>query len=222
MSGVIPTSNSHSAIGQDLQPISERDPLEDSQILNRLQSKGAEELSALFSRMQDNLRAMISARLDNRLRSRVDASDIVQETYIRALRRLDQYLASPKVHPVIWLRLLGKNLLIETHRRQFRAIRSPAREIVINDSGYNFIAEQLSVSMPSILSRISEAELSRKVESLIEKMGDNDREILEMRHKDEMSLVQIAEILSIPVETAKKRYQRALARFREFASSLLN
>jgi RNA polymerase sigma-70 factor (ECF subfamily) len=76
--------------------------------------------------------------------------------------------------------------------------------------------------MPSILSRISEAELSRKVESLIEKMGDNDREILEMRHKDEMSLVQIAEILSIPVETAKKRYQRALARFREFASSLLN
>jgi RNA polymerase sigma-70 factor (ECF subfamily) len=222
MSGLLPTSNSSSGFGQSLKPITERDPLEDSQILNRLQAEGPDELSRLFGHMRDNLRAMISARLDTRLHSRVDASDIVQETYIRALKSLDQYLSNPKIHPVIWLRLLGKNLLCETHRQQFRAIRSPAREIVMDDSRCNFIAEQISESMPSILSRISEAELSRKVESLIEKMGDNDREILEMRHKDEMSLVQIAEILSIPVETAKKRYQRALARFRDFASSLLN
>lgn len=199
-----------------------RDPLEDSQILTRLQKGGAEELTDLFAHMRDNLKAMISNRLDMRLHSRVDASDIVQETYIRALKSLSQYLASPTVHPVVWLRLLGKNLLAETHRQQFRSIRSPNREILANDSRYDFISEQLADSMPSILSRISNEELSRKVVNLIETMGDNDREILEMRHKDEMTLVEIAAVLGIPVETAKKRYQRALARFREFAGSLLS
>lgn len=221
MSGMPPLSKAQTALGPVIPLVTGHDPIEDSQILNRLKADGVEELSHLFSNQRDNLRAMISARLNDKLHSRVDASDIVQETYIRALKSLDQYLASPKVHPVIWLRLLCKNLVIETHRQQFRGIRSPAREIVVNDSRCEFITEQLSDSMPSVLSIISREELAKKVEILIEQMGDNDREILEMRHKDEMTLVQIAETLSIPIETAKKRYQRALARFRAFASSLI-
>lgn len=221
MNNSIPMSNS-TAPEKGVTVIRERDPLEDSQILNRLQENGSEELTQLFAHMRNNLKAMISNRLDMRLHSRVDASDIVQETYIRALKSLSQYLASPTVHPVVWLRLLGKNLLAETHRQQFRSIRSPNREILANDSRCDFISEQLADSMPSILSRISNEELSRKVVLLIETMGDNDREILEMRHKDEMTLVEIAKVLDIPVETAKKRYQRALARFREFAGSLVN
>lgn len=221
MSDFTPLSNSPSNIGPVIPLVHDRDSMEDSQILNRLRARGAEELTELFSSMRDNLRAMITARLDSRLHSRVDSSDIVQETYIRALKSLDHYLDSPTIHPVVWLRLLCKNLVAETHRQQFRAIRSPAKEMVVNDSGYDFIAEQLSDSMPSVLSRISQSELARKVEGLIEQLGVNDREILEMRHKDELTLVQIAEMLSIPIETAKKRYQRALARFRDFASSLI-
>jgi RNA polymerase sigma-70 factor (ECF subfamily) len=198
------------------------EPLDDSQILDRLSTHGAKELSELFTRMNDSLCRMVANRIHPRLQQRIDPADIIQETYIRAMKSLDRFLESPKVHPVIWLRLLAKNVAIEIQRKQFRDIRSPNREIVINDSQYDFFAEQLADSMPSMLSKVSAQEMSQKVECLITSLSENDQEILEMRHKDQMSLVDIATALSISTESAKKRYQRAFARFREVTKSLVD
>lgn len=198
------------------------EPFDDSQILDRLSTHGVKELSELFTRMNDNLCRMVANRIHPRLQQRLDPADIVQETYIRAMKSLDRFLESPKVHPVIWLRLLAKNVAIEIQRKQFRDIRSPNREIVINDSQYDFFTEQLADSMPSMLSKVSAQEMSQKVEFLITSLSENDQEILEMRHKDQMSLVDIATALSISNESAKKRYQRAFARFREVTKSLVD
>ena len=143
----------------------------------------------------------------------------MQDTDLRAVKNLESYLAAPKVHPVVWLRLIGKHLVAETHRRHFRAKRDPNQEA--RDNVNRHLANQLTDSMPSVVAKLSQAELVEKVMQRIDKLPDNDREILEMRHTDEMSLKQISKTLDISIDAAKKRYYRALDRFREISKDIV-
>ncbi len=195
--------------------------MDNSQVLRRLVQGGAEALTTLFMERRDHLRTMISARLDRRLHARVDASDIVQEVYLRALKGLPTYLKSPNVHPIVWLRVIGKHLVTETHRRHFRAKRSPEHEVPAGEHGEFLWVNQLAESMQSVHSTLAHAELVRKVYELFGDMPQQDREVLEMRHAEGLSMKQIAELLEINLEATKKRYYRAVTRFRTLASDLL-
>ena len=196
------------------------DQLDDSQVLSRLKRGGVQELSHLFQHIRENLKAMIRTRLDPRIHPRVDASDVVQDTYLRAVNSLENYLANPNIHPVIWLRLLGKHLVAETHRRHFRAKRTPQMEYHASGSSLDRTVQLLADSMQSVHTQVAHQEIVSRVKSMFETMNEHDREVLEMRHTDEMSIAEIAATLCISLEAAKKRYQRALARFREQADDL--
>lgn len=188
-----------------------------SQIVN-----GPETLARTFIGVRDHLKAMISARLDKRLLTRVDASDIVQEVYIRAMQGLPNFLESPPVHPVVWLRLIGKHLVAETHRRHFRAKRSPDREINNVDNNDDLVVNHIADSLQSVHATIAREELLLKVRNLFTQMSDQDRDVLEMRHTEGLSTSEIATLLGISVEAAKKRYYRALARFRDMANGMID
>lgn len=186
---------------------------DDSQVMQRLSEQGETELSVLFIKVREQLKAMVAARLDRRLSSRVDSSDIVQEVYIRATNGLETFLKSSNVHPYVWLRLICKQIVAETHARHFRAKRSPTREINVDDE-YDQLANILVLSSNSVYTELARLELQRKVQELIKDLPSIDREILEMRHTEGMAIVQIAELLEISADAAKKRYYRALTRFR--------
>ncbi|TWU05008.1 sigma-70 family RNA polymerase sigma factor [Stieleria varia] len=195
---------------------------DDSQIISRLRAKGTEEFSALFERMRDQLKAMIAGRLDRRLHCRVDASDIVQETFVRAANGLATYLESPKVHPVVWLRLIGKHLVAETHRRHFRQKRTPDTEVRFGAEEDQLLVNFIADSLHSVHTALEREETVKRVFALMQEMPKIDREVLEMRHTEEMTLIEIADTLEIKLETAKKRYHRALGRFRELALASFN
>ena len=76
--------------------------------ISRLRTSGTEELSELFEANRNNLRTLISKRIQGALAARFDASDIIQETFIRANKQLRTYLQSPQIHPVVWIRILCK------------------------------------------------------------------------------------------------------------------
>ena len=170
-----------------------------SRTLERLQHGGAEELTALFERQRQHLRVMVESRLDKRLLARVDSSDIVQEAFI------------------------GKHIVSETHRRHFREKRSPVRELQCqtdsNDSGP--LCNKLADSMQSVGSCLAKQELVDKVFQAIQQMTENDREILEMRHVEELTIEEAAAALELNVEATKKRYYRALCRFREMTQEFI-
>ena len=189
--------------------------LDSSQILKRLKEGGIDELSALFMKLRPQIRGMVESRLDRRLLSRVDASDIVQETFVRASNGLKSYLNSPKVHPVVWLRRIGKHLIVETCRHHFRSKRTPDREYTTDDDESNFLVNKVVDSMESVGSMLDRTLLLQKVRETLLQMPTMDREIIEMRHIDGLSLQDAAACLEIPLETTKKRYFRALKRFRE-------
>lgn len=189
------------------------DPLmESSGILRRLHEGGLEELSRQFMRLRPSIRLAIASQIHGKLLSRLDASDIVQETFIRASHSLQSYLENPTIHPTIWLRILSKQIMAETVRRNYRQNRSPELEAV------NFADDQLATiladSQESVGKTFQKAELILRVKKLLEEISDTDREILNMRHADGFSFQEIGDLLEIKMEAAKKRYYRALDRFR--------
>jgi RNA polymerase sigma-70 factor (ECF subfamily) len=182
---------------------------------------GPEALAEVFIGVRDHLKSMISARLDKRLQTRVDASDIVQEVYLRAMKGLPTFLESSNVHPVIWLRLIGKHLVAETHRRHFRAKRSPYREAPNVDDSDGLVVNHIADSIVSVHTTIAREELVAKVRHLFTQMSDQDRDVLEMRHTEGLTLLEIANLLGLSLDAAKKRYYRALTRFRSVANDIL-
>ncbi|HBJ36415.1 MAG TPA: RNA polymerase factor sigma-70 [Planctomycetaceae bacterium] len=182
---------------------------------------GPDTLAEMFIDVRDHLKAMISARLDKRLQTRVDASDIVQEVYLRAMQGLPTFLQSPNVHPVVWLRLIGKHLVAETHRRHFRAKRSPDREASNVDNDNDLVVNHIADSIQSVHTAIAREELVVKIRHLFTQMSDQDRDVLEMRHTEGLGLIEIAGVLGISLDAAKKRYYRALARFRDVAGEII-
>ncbi len=92
--------------------------------------------SALLTRHRDSLHRMIQLRMDQRIKRRVDVSDVVQDVLIEANRRLKDYLNNPVMAFHLWIRQIAKDRLIDAHRRhRVSAKRSIDREQPMQVSG---------------------------------------------------------------------------------------
>ena len=178
---------------------------------HKLLESGVSGLGQIFERERDHLRKFLERRINRRLSSRIDASDIIQEVFFRAQRALPGYLSNPVVPPLTWLRHLSVQVLCEVHRKHFRGVRNPYRE---GDQVDQFLVMSLTNSSMSIASKIEKDDLQVRIHAELAKLSAIDQEVLEMRHVDGYSLVEIASMLNMQVETIKKRYYRALNRLR--------
>ena len=184
--------------------------------LRRLQAGGIDELTKLFMSNRETLRDMVARRIRGRLIARFDASDIVQESFIRAKRQLAKYLERPQVPPLVWLRLLCKQLLAESIRKNLRSVRTPMSET--HNVGDQLIVERIADSLDSVGREIARRELMDRVHGVLTNFSSTDRELIEMRHSEGLTFPEIAKILDIKMETAKKRYYRALKKFRDICA----
>src|SRR3954454_15987241 len=105
-------------------------------MLDTLRGGDTQALGSLFALHRDRLRRMVEFRLDVRLRGRVSASDVLQEAYIDALKRLPHFQADPDVPFFVWLRTVTIQRLIEVHRQHLGAgVRDAAREVSLGPTG---------------------------------------------------------------------------------------
>lgn len=167
---------------------------------------------------------MISLRTNARLRKRVDDSDIVQEAYIEAVRRLDEYLADPKVAPRIWMRQIGRQVLAKQYRHHFgTAKRSINKEQPLEPTpnlDTELITEGFADSITSPGSSAARRELCREVRRLLLELRPVEREVLCLKQIEGLTFEAIAAELEISVSTAKRRMARAMDHFRSLSSFL--
>ncbi|MCE9606416.1 MAG: sigma-70 family RNA polymerase sigma factor [Planctomycetia bacterium] len=165
------------------------------------------------------LARMVQFRLDPRLRGRVDAEDVLQEAYVDAARRIDAFRTSQPMTGFVWLRLIVGQTLIDFHRRHIGAqMRDAGREQSIQAR----LADGTSLTMSfQLLGRLSSpsqaaqrAELSELVTTALDDMNPTDREVLALRHFEELTNKETAEVLGIEVKAASIRYVRALERLK--------
>jgi RNA polymerase sigma-70 factor (ECF subfamily) len=173
----------------------------------------------LLARHRDRLKRMVAVHLDRRLAARVDPSDIVQEALLDAHRELSDYLRRRPLPLYPWLRQLAWERLLKWHRAHIRAQkRSVGREqpgdLALPEESAVLLAHRLIAAGTSPSRRLIRDELRQRVRAALETMTPRDREVLVMRHLEEMTAAEIAAALGITERAAKARHTRALERLR--------
>lgn len=171
---------------------------------------------------QQRLRRMVEFRMSPQLRSRVDASDVVQDTLIEAARVMRESKHNSDIPVHVWLRRLANQKLIQAHRVHRAACRDAARDQNAN-GGTNSalsIARFLVGNMTSPSNVAIRDEKKRMLTEALDRMGDLDREVLIMRHFEQLTSKESAEILGLSVDAVKKRYIRALEKLQRIMADL--
>jgi RNA polymerase sigma-70 factor (ECF subfamily) len=171
----------------------------------------------LLDRHRDRLRRMVAVRLDRRLAPRVDPSDVVQEALAEAAERLDEYLAARPLPFFPWLRRIAGEKLIQAHRRHVGAARrSVAREESppLPDESAAELAGRLFAREPSPSRQAADRETARRARAALEALPEGEREVLVLRHLEQLSVAETAEALGVTPGAVKMRHLRAVERLR--------
>jgi RNA polymerase sigma-70 factor (ECF subfamily) len=191
------------------------------EIVDALQRDREEALAKYFSIVQSRLKRIVNFRLDYRLSGRVSESDVIQETYVRAAKRIDSFLDKEDMPFFVWLRLEVNQKLHEIHRHHFGAEKRDIRKEIklgqTNESGRTSmaLAAHIVAQLTSPSRLIERAEQISILEKTLAEMNELDREVIALRHFEELSNIETAKILVIEPSAASKRYLRALKRIRE-------
>lgn len=199
---------------------------ESVELIERARAGDREALSALFTRHRDRLHRMVEMRLDTRLQARLDASDVVQEAYVEVAERLEEYLRDPKLPLFLWLRLVVGERLIRLHRHHLGTqMRDAGREVslyrgALPAASSAALAAQLLGRHTSPTQAAVRAERILRVQAALNALEPMDREILSLRHFEELTAAETAQVLDIEESAAAKRYFRALKRLKAILDSL--
>jgi RNA polymerase sigma-70 factor (ECF subfamily) len=173
----------------------------------------------LLVRYQQRLRQMVAVRLDRRLAARIDPSDVVQETLAEALQQLSDYLQQPPLPFYPWLRQLAWKRLAALYRRHIRAgkrsvCREEQRSPPLPDESALDLAGRLLAPGSSASARLRREELYGRVQAALAQLPERDREVLVLRHLEQLSTAEIAAVLGITEGAVYTRHLRALERLR--------
>ncbi len=183
-------------------------------------------MAELFERYRPQLKKMVRVRLNQQLHGRVDESDVVQDAYLEAARRLNDYAAGPRAPFFLWLRKITGQRLVDVHRRHLGAQARDARLEVALHRGRAPMATSVSLAavllggLTSPTQAAVKAEMRLALQEALSGMSDLDREILSLRHFESLTNGEAAEELGIEPTTASKRYLRALQRLKVILEDL--
>jgi len=185
------------------------------------QTAGRTALGGIFAKERQRLLRLIGFRMHPQLRGRADAEDILQEAYLAAEKRLCHYEAAGNVSLFVWGRSVVLQTLTDVHRHHLGVQkRDPRCEISLQASSPYTQATSASVvlqlegDLTSPSQAAARADAHALVVRAIEQMDDTDREVLALRHFEELTNKEVAEVLGIEQKAASIRYVRALKRVR--------
>jgi RNA polymerase sigma-70 factor (ECF subfamily) len=193
------------------------------ELLRRAAGGDASAVGNLLARHRGRLAKMVHARMDSRVRTRVDPSDVVQETLIAASQKMHAYLADRPLPFYPWLRQIAWEKLVHLHERHLAARRSVTREhraqAGLSDQSAVHLAEQLvgMKSSPSVAA--VRRELRERVQQALADLSADDRELLVQRYVEQMSSKEIGAVLAISEAAVNMRHMRALERMRRLLAT---
>jgi RNA polymerase sigma-70 factor (ECF subfamily) len=189
-------------------------------LLERVGHGDAAALDELLADCRPALRDFVEVHLDPRLRARIDPSDVVQETQMELVRRMDDFLRKRPMPFRLWLRKKAYERLLNLRRDHLtRQRRSVLREAALPDRSSLLLALPLLSGGPSPSERLAARERAERLGRAVEKLSEADREILLLRHAEDLSFEDIACLLEIQSATARQRFGRALIRLQKLLAN---
>jgi RNA polymerase sigma-70 factor (ECF subfamily) len=197
------------------------EPTDTGQLVERLRAGDRQALTDLFQHYRDRLHRMVDLRMDPRIQGRVDASDVLQDGFLDAAARLDSYLRRPDLPPFLWLRLVVAERLAIAHRRHLGTkMRDVGQEVSlhldpIRDASSAALASMLLGHLTSPTEAAVRAEMVLRVQEALNALDPLDRELVALRHFEQLSRAETAQILGITENVVAKRYIKALVKLKE-------
>src|SRR5688572_9397303 len=163
------------------------------------------EFGGLFDEHRTRLLAMLKRRIDPRLQARFDPEDILQDAYVVARNKWYAFRDNRSLSAYSWLYRVTLDCLIEHCRKATRDCRDPRREVTWPDES----EVAAVIGLVDTGTRPSQAaqrrEFKRRMEHAMGLLTVSDRDILWMRHYDQLSYQEIAEVIGITKNTAAVR-----------------
>jgi RNA polymerase sigma-70 factor, ECF subfamily len=199
---------------------------EASDLVNRVIHGDERALAELFDLQRPRLRRIVNFRLDRRIYGRVGADDVLQEAYLNAAQQMKSLLRDNPPTIFIWLRQIVNQALADVHRRHLGVQkRNAKRDVSIHDGGGSASSsEWLAFHLLGHLTSPSQAalrgELAEQLDAALSVLSDIDREVLALRHFEELTNSETAHVLNMTTQAASMRYVRAISRLREVLESI--
>ena len=192
-----------------------------SDLLERAKAGQPQALGELLQSCRDQLLRIVKFRMDPRLRSRLDADDVIQDAFIEATQRFEDYVQNQDMPFFLWLRFIAVQKLLQMHRRHLGVqARNANREISIFAKpqpqatsamlAAHLLGKHTSPSVAAI-----RAEQTQRVERALNSMSEIDREVLALRRFERLGNDEVAQLLNISRTAASNRYIRALERLQK-------
>jgi RNA polymerase sigma-70 factor, ECF subfamily len=206
--------------------VSERQDEETEALLGRAAAGDEGAAAELFNRYRRRLSQMVRVRLDRRLQGRVDPSDVLQDAFIDLTRQLPSYLARPNMPFFLWLRLLTGQRLMRVHRQHLgAAMRAAGREVslyrgALPQASSASLAAQLLGRYTTASQAALRAERQLQLQEALNRLDEIDREVITLRHFEELSNGEVAEVLGLSKAAASNRFVRAMMRLQAVLESI--
>lgn len=192
----------------------------------RLRESPEQTLGQEFARHRARLYRIVRFRLDPQLAARLEPDDVLQEAWLAALKRVDHFLDHSDLPMFVWLRLMVGQTIVDIHRHHLGSqMRDAYRELTLShrDLSHSTAASMVSQLLGKAASPSQAAvrdETARQLRDSLEAMDPIDREVLALRHFEELSNNEVAEVLEITPKAASIRYVRALQRLKRILDTL--
>ena len=202
------------------------DGSETGELLQQVRAGDQASLAKLFALHRARLRTMVRLRLDRRLQGRVDPSDVLQEAFVDLAKRAGEYVANPSMPFFLWLRLLTGQRLTAIHRQHLGAqMRDAGMEVSLHRGALpqatsGSLAAQLMGHLTSPTQAAVRAEMQLRLQEALNGMDPLDREVLVLRHFEELSNNETAAALGLQKAAASNRYVRALKRLKDILAGM--
>jgi RNA polymerase sigma-70 factor, ECF subfamily len=196
-------------------------PQSSNGLLDQIRSGDVAALAGAFEEYRERLSRIVHFRLDSRVAQRLDPGDVLQESYLNAYKRCGYLEGTSEESLFVWIRLIVLQTLDDVHRRHLGAqMRDAGRD---RGSANLSSSDNTSLSMAAVLAArfvspsgaMRHKELSDQLQLSLNQMNESDREVLALRHFEELSNQEIAAVLGIDQKAASIRYIRALRKFKD-------
>ncbi|MGE0538500.1 MAG: sigma-70 family RNA polymerase sigma factor [Pirellulales bacterium] len=183
--------------------------------LARARAGQAEDKGHVLQQCRDYLLAVAMRQLPSDLRAKVGPSDIVQETLARAFERFDRFTGEGQQELLAWLtRILDYRVLTAVRKFRHTEASNIAREA--RADGADDVPELLlglAAATPGPALRAAAREEQLQVQAALERLRDDDRQIIELRNFELLSFVEIGRRTGRSAEAVRKHWGRAIERF---------
>jgi RNA polymerase sigma-70 factor, ECF subfamily len=201
-------------------------PSETVSLIERLRAGDRGALAELFQQHRDRLRRMVELRLDARLQGRIDASDVLQDGFLDLAKRVDSYLSDPRLPAFLWMRLVVSDRLAMIHRHHLGTrMRDVSQEVSfyrdpLPQASSAALAAMLLGRLTSPSNAAIRAEQILQVQEAVNSLEPLDREIVALRHFEQLTRAETAVVLGITEEAGAKRYIRALKKLKAILATM--